>query len=971
MPRPLTLNELTSLRSDQASILWLDVDVPPVVFACQVNQTFTSLDKVIEVTYDTVTTGAYTDVLPGMTLLVGNSAGLADLGMCRIRKSATSTKIFVGENADIKWADNLYLTVIDDFGIWNREKRTLLDGTVYMDHEIAYTDQNYLFYPIVNAGPMRRVAKLTGSYVDLQFDLTGSWVIDSTISGYSVSAPGSVSVTSGATATPTIRYNTAGRYRVAFTVTAANGKSTTVYRTVRIWSNAAPLIQAFTLDSCRGSYDNGGWEFSVTIQDEANIRDRALITLVAQDFYNGEETSIGDLAGYENIVVIGWVNGESIEYDPHGGTVKFSVKGPHWWMNQLAGSDAALTNVTITPTKWSEMFGLTIDKAVYHLVYWRSTVAVVMDVYKSGDTRLAPELIEPIGDLWSKLLAFADKILARPCCDRYGRLFVQVDPQLIPPGERVAETVMTLQKGDCLEDGMDIKRRLVSPESQIDLTTWMVVGGSESKTLYSLSPGHNFKRFGRPLPLDNYLAGSQEQSNAMAGLILGEHNRQYDFDLSLAMNNRMVDICPAQYVEVNIAIEDTLRGIAYSGKTVVREAAFVQDKRGFLLTEWSAEQESIPENSTNGDIPDGNGNFDNPTDLIDLDGFPDLPDVPIDPVVIDPVQIKTVVILVKNAGVFYTKNFDEDIPRWFSMNSGLPDTLDLVNIEISATGKLFLQKGGSAIYYAPVLGSAWQLVFDTTMIDNPEGFPFPRGQEIMGFGINRNGDDELMIIAGLIASIFSTCIVYPWYGSHSSLTRTSPTFLISPSASSRRGFLNLAGNKWLWSYVNGAEEVSAASLNRTGTIVSNITAMPGGGLPILVQSRFGFNSAIVMAEKPRLTINGGTTWTEMAEAPDFFSAFGDHFQSIAPSSDGQKIVIGINDVIGFRRSSDFGATWGITEIAQVVTAVWHIGQDAYIFAGANQIKVTLDMGTSIVQKTGDLQSWVGAFFNVLAIRHIS
>lgn len=971
MPRALTSDELNYLRSNQASILLLDVDVPPVVFACQVNQTFTTLDKVLEITYDNVTAGAYTDVLPGMTVLVGSAAGLSDIGICRIRKTATSTKLFVGENSDLAWTDNLHFTVIDEFGIWDREKKTLSNGTQYMDSEIAYSDQHTAFYPIVNAGPARRVAKLTGSYVDLQFDLTGSWVIDSTISSYTTSAPGSVSVTGGTTATPTIRYNAAGRYRVAFTVTAANGKSTTVYRTVRVWSDASPLISVFTLDSCRGSYDNGGWEFAVTIRGaDANIRDRAMVTLVARDFYNGVEISIGDLAGYENIIAIGWVDGETIDYDPHGGMVKFTVKGPHWWMNQLSGSDVALTNVGTTPAKWTEMFGLTIDKAIYHLVYWRSTIATIMDVYKSGDSRLAPELTEPIGALWQKLSNFADKILARPCCDRYGRLFVQSDPQLTDVADRSNIIVMTLQKLDWLDNGLDIKRRYVSSDARIDLTTWLVQGGSEPRTLYSLAPGHNFKRWGQNIPLDNYLAASQAQSNAMAGLILGANNRQFDFDFSLAMNNRMVDIIPAQYVQVDIAEGDTSRGIAYSGKIVVREVDLHQDNRGFLLTNWSAEQESVPENSTNGDIPNDEGGFDSPPDMPPLDfSMPSLPSIPVPPTT-DPLSVKTVVLLIKDKGVFYTKDFDADSPHWFAMNSGLPSLTDLVNLEISASGKLFLQKAGSVIYYAPSLGSTWQAIFDTTLIDNPESYPFPRGKEIMGFGINRNGDDDIIIIAGLIVTIYTTCIVYPWRGTHSSLSRTSSTFILQPSPFYRRGFLNKRGSNWLFSYVNDSHLITSALLSDDGSSITNINTMSVGEYPILGQSRFATDAATMIASKPRLTLDGGATWTELINAPTPFGSFGNFYQSVAPNSDGQKIVIGVNDVIGFRRSSDFGTTWGMTSIAQVVTSVWHVGKDSWIFAGANQIKITHDMGDTVVQKTGDLQAWAGAIFEVLAIRHL-
>jgi hypothetical protein len=970
MPRALTSDELSALRSDQATILWLDVDVPPVVFTCQVNQTFTTLDKILEVTYDNVTSGTYTDVLPGMTLLVGTAAGLADLGMCRIRKSATSTKLYLGEHADIKWADNAYLTVIDDWNIWSREKRTLADGTQYMDSEIVYSDQHSAFCPIVNAGPARRVAKLTGAFVDLQFDLSGSWVIDSTISAYSVSAPGSVSVTGGTTAMPTIRYNAAGRYRVAFTVTAANGKSTTAYRTVRVWSDAVPLISDFTLDSCRGSYDNGGWDFSVTIRGfDANIRDRAMITLVAQDYYDKAPNNIGPLPGYENIVTLGWVDGESIEYDPNGGTTKFTVRGPHWWMNQLAGSDVSLINIGKTPTKWNEMFGLTLDKALYHLIYWRSTVASIMDVYGNGDPRLAPALIEPIGSLWQKLSNFADKILARPCCDRYGRLFMQIDPQMMDPADRSgAATVMTLQKGDWLDNGLDIKRRLVSSDARIDLTTWLVQGGAEPKTLYSLAPGHNFKRWGQNIPLDNYLAGSQAQSNAMAGLILGAHNHPFDFSFSLAMNNRMVDVVPAQYVEINIDESDTERGISYSGRVVVREVELHYDSRGFLLTSWDAESESVPENSTNGDIPIDNGNFEPPPVVPPLP-IPVPPPIPFPPTP-SPNAVKTVILLIKDKGIFYTKDFDSESPHWFAMNAGLPNPAAIIAVEVSASGRLYCQYANQSVWTAKDLGASWVKVFDAADVDNPQGYPYPRNYAVLGFGINRNADDELIVIAGLIVTIFTTCIVYPWYGSSSSLARTSNVFLFSPSAVYRTGFIQFDGSGWTISYYDGNNYIATTKLSRNGAVVSNNQVLSTYGEPIVITAQYATNATLIKTNKPRITTDRGSVWTELSTAPAPYSLPNYFFQSLCTNSSGQNVVIGVNDVFGFRRSSDYGTTWSTALIPQVVTAVWHVGQDAFIFAGANTIKFTLDIGDTIIEKTGDLKSWAGPFFDVLAIRHV-
>ena len=165
----------------QRTRLFVDADLPPVVFACRVNQTFASLDMVMELTYDldgVTVEGAYTDVLAGMTVLVGTSQGSDNIGICRVRNDhasgvpATSTKLYIGLTSEIPWADNLFLTVIDEFGLWAKPMAVDDDGAILVDGDVPYSDQNSSFAPVIVAGPARRVAKLTGAYVDIAFDLS-------------------------------------------------------------------------------------------------------------------------------------------------------------------------------------------------------------------------------------------------------------------------------------------------------------------------------------------------------------------------------------------------------------------------------------------------------------------------------------------------------------------------------------------------------------------------------------------------------------------------------------------------------------------------------------------------------------------------------------------------------------------------------------------------------------------------------
>ena len=121
LPRAMTASELALIRSDgQFSSLYLAIHKPAQVYTALVNQSFSTVDSVIQVAYDTGS-GTLANVLPGMTIWVSALGyGQCELGQVRVRKAPDSTNFYIGENSDIPWADDLYLTVMDEFGIWKR-----------------------------------------------------------------------------------------------------------------------------------------------------------------------------------------------------------------------------------------------------------------------------------------------------------------------------------------------------------------------------------------------------------------------------------------------------------------------------------------------------------------------------------------------------------------------------------------------------------------------------------------------------------------------------------------------------------------------------------------------------------------------------------------------------------------------------------------------------------------------------------
>ncbi len=447
-PTPISAPNLARLRRDgQTSNFYLTFHLPATVLACRLNGAPASFNSVIEINYDTVTSGAYGNVLAGMTLYVGSTPGADDLGQARIRVAPTSSILYLGETSDIAWVDNAYLTVVDEFQIWGRAP--FVDGTTaYMDRNVAYSDQHTNCDPVPVLGP-HAVTWLFGASVDVTFNASDSWVIGSTITGYSWSAPGSSGLAGGATATPTITYNATGTYRVSCAVTAANGKTFTGYRYVFVYSdNALPTTQ-FSVTSVRGAKESAGWTFQVTLYGEASrtqVRDRTMVILFARDWYGTEEISLGSVPGRENIVALGWIDGETINRTPDGaapGEVVFEVKGTAAWLKMLQDFPAGILDFDGVPTAWTQFNDLNVQKGIWHFLHWRNTATMTMDCYPVSDSRQIAESSAPEGDPFQQLMTMAEQtILAEPVVDRFGRLTIEIDAQLIPVADRAGLPVL-------------------------------------------------------------------------------------------------------------------------------------------------------------------------------------------------------------------------------------------------------------------------------------------------------------------------------------------------------------------------------------------------------------------------------------------------------------------------------------------------------------------------------------------------
>ncbi len=617
----LTDNEKTLLRTrPQQTQLYLAFPDYKTIYTARTDGAPADNDNIISVTFDGGV-GILANVLPGMTLLIGSGPGLWDIGIARIRDDSLDlgggTGIFnIGITSEIEWADDLYLTVIDDYGIWAKHPR-ITAGVSFMDYDIPYGSQN-VYGPAVPIIGSHRILELTGPTVTASFDASGcyncigtptsydyAWYVDNVL----VSNAVSVDIDFTAIGTYDIRFEITSNYVVGSVVVAS--PMSIAVRYVIVYDKAHPLNTSFTIESKpTGDYQEGGWTYSVTMHanaTEATIRDRALCLLVAKDWYGTAQQSIGPLEGCENIVCVGWIDGESIQRSNDLSFVTFDVQGPAWWLGVQRGFPTGIDDTNAAPTDWLHIENLTPRKGLFSFLHWRTTTTVVTDCAITSDTHRLASTYTPAGVLSEQLRAIAQRVNAGVVCDRYGRLYCEIDTQFVPTVSRTFPIVQTMTNRDW-RDEITIERRIVPQVGQVDLSGVYYSGNfATSNSIFSLSPGHYPKHHGPDVyKVERIALTDQAEANFIAGAWLAYLNNEYpNVDTPMSSNYRAVDIAPRMFIQQNLDPAETPRGLEWNNKRLIpREVSFdFNPKEGLLLTDITLEAETFAGDAVIGDPP--------------------------------------------------------------------------------------------------------------------------------------------------------------------------------------------------------------------------------------------------------------------------------------------------------------------------------------------------------------------------------
>lgn len=993
----LSSGDLNTLRTRPFKTkLDLFVFRPRAVLKCQVNNPAIAKGA-RTIAFDSVSSGTHLEVLAGMTLLIGTTEGGSEIGSLRI-KSISASEIVVSENSNIPWADNLYLTVLRYWDLWPIFPKIISDPNnnenviFYKDYDVPYVNQNWELGTLVNAGPHRPVFLESGTG-SVYYSSTGTLNLLGNAVSYNWHFEGGTP-TGSTSATPGyINYTTPGDYVTRLIVTdSGSGVTDTTYRYIsvknKIGEGSVVPIEKWEMSTLSGSRDEGGYSTEVTVYGDTDIDDNCLVMLKAEDFYGSTKTSLGgNYPNASDTFFVGYIEKGTIQYNAFQNSTTFVVSSITNILKHLTGFSVSVESKQ-NPFTWYELRDMDMRRAIYHYLRWHSTVLSVTDFSFVGtDYKIQYFDVDrtSIFDAIDNLLK--STLMGRLSADRQGRLWATVDPLAYDDPTGTFTPVMEVTKRDWMGTPR-IEEPLLDSSSYIELGGIAYSGATTGtfSALLSGAPGSAPSYQGSVEKMTGLALASQTHINKLSGSLWSNRNQSHT-PVSMEMANpaRNLDIAPQEVVNIQASQDDIGRDFSINKLYIPSSFEWVYDAKNQTLHPRIEFVGLV--NGNPGDtilIPETveAGEFNFPSF-----SFPPFPTIMLPGLeIINPLSVDNLVIHIKGRGIFYTNNLQSASPSWASANLSLEGAkANFRNFEVSEGGEVFVQVSNESIWGATAPGQPWKSVFLYTQITNPQSFPFPREQEVYGFGINRQTGDVL-VLAGLIVTIGSNSLVYPWYGNIDGVVPTASAYLFENNAAARYGYLTYGNDSWVYvfSRAGGAGgQVSSVRLSNNGSsLASSVLVFTGVDSDDSVVSTRSPDAPFMLAAKAPMagtsgkrSTDDGVTFVNItgANVPYTEGGHSDRFESLITNEDGTQIVIASNSIQGISISTNGGISWSTgTFGSSGTTSVWHIGENAYAYGGGNDIYFVPDILThtgSAIKKTGNLRNIVTGTFQVVAIRH--
>lgn len=432
--------------SPQDFPLFMYIHSPTTVFAARVNQT-SFPNPLMTVTFDTVTTGHYSVIEEGMTILFGSTAGGDDLGRLPVRRDtsglvSTSTLLYVQRasqgvgDGEVSLVDNAYITILNQYLVWSVPPYITDAGVVYKNGNVPYV-ANIAQRPQANTGgDVLKIVNEGVTSATVSFDgstsavynpaasstLTYAWnFADGTPSTSTSATPGNVSFP-------------LGKRHIRLSVTDSAGSVRTAHALVVVAQRDDPdLIHYWDVES---------WTERVDGQD---IRIRVHQPLSYATYPDGtdvlictsEDVDQVGLAGRSHMLFSGWLHDEvnRVEASKQGLVSRLTfqlldVAGRLKILHQFPESVDRESGAS----SWAQMVGLNLDRLAHYSLDWHSTALSRVDYIGANQMDVyAIRGLEIGGDnLFSGVNFIASAMGYLFTCDINNRLILRQDPQLAP-----------------------------------------------------------------------------------------------------------------------------------------------------------------------------------------------------------------------------------------------------------------------------------------------------------------------------------------------------------------------------------------------------------------------------------------------------------------------------------------------------------------------------------------------------------
>lgn len=516
--------------------------------------------------------GDWDDLIEGMTVLLGTSAGSYNIGKIRLKGFSEDSSILILAQNDMPFQPGDFITVLRYWEIWPVYHRVQVNSgelEVFQDDDVSYSDQNLESPPVCVIGA-HTVCEVGGS---VYWDASDSWSpVGATINSWSWEFEGGTPSTATGETPGSITYSSTGFFWTFCSIMDENGKTFTARRAVIVcnMTTHAPITK-FQMRNLSGGWDEFGWNGEFVIEEEVPLnvyRDNTLCILWHKSWYGPTRKEFGVQQSRTHQIFVGWLNGDTLTRDPYNNTTTFKALGAVPYMKETLNFPVTL-EYDQDPEQWWQITDLTVDRAVQFFLRWSSTALVICDFYRSNQALLV-KYFDYGEDTISSAInnAIYDRgSFIRCASDHYSTIYLDEEPQI---HSGTITYVMDLNDSWWRDE-------ITFEHTQRTSIAWAELSGvyfdgNEPEPMISMAPGEHPLWDGSQAAVGNLICPDQDTLNIWSGRYLGWKNNPFpELILPMAGNFAGVfDTIPAEVVRVTLTGDENRR-------------QYVLDQQGFII----------------------------------------------------------------------------------------------------------------------------------------------------------------------------------------------------------------------------------------------------------------------------------------------------------------------------------------------------------------------------------------------------